>query len=82
METSTWKTLKLELGDLHLLTIVRTLARGSVHVSVDPFHEYVRPKVPLSRWSSEIRQGRGSVFWSLDLQKPFKDHAQSIHDPI
>ena len=82
MDTSAWETLKLELDGWRLLIIVRTLARGCVHVSVDTFHEYVRPNVPLSRWSSEIRQGRGSVFWSLDLQKPFKDHAQSIHDPI
>lgn len=55
MAASMWKTLKVEPGDLQVLIIVRALPCGSTHVSVDPFHSYVRLKIPLGRWSSEIR---------------------------
>ena len=57
MACSTWKTLKVELGDWQVLMMVRTLLCGSMHVSVDPFHDYVRPQIPLGRWLSEIRVG-------------------------
>ena len=57
MDCTAWKTLKVEIGDLSVLMIVRTLPCGAMHVSVDPFHDYVRPKIPLGRWLSEIRVG-------------------------
>ena len=57
MAASKWKTLNVESGDLQVLMIVRALPCGSTHVSVDPFHTYVRLKIPLGRWSSEIRVG-------------------------
>ena len=57
MACSTWKTLKVELGDLQVLMMVRTLLCGSMHASVDPFYDHVRPNIPLGRWLSEIRVG-------------------------
>ena len=52
-----WKTLKVDSGDLKMLMIVRTLPCGSIHVSVEPFHDYVRPKIALGRWLSELKGG-------------------------
>ena len=52
-----WKTLKVDSEDLKMLMIVRTLPCGSMHVSVEPFHDYVRPKMPLGRWLSELKDG-------------------------
>ena len=65
MATSTWKTLKVESEDLKVLMIVRALPCGAIHLSVDPFHDYVRPKMPLSRWSSEVRFGSDLGQWWL-----------------
>ena len=56
---------QVESGDLKVLMIVRTLPCGSIHVSVDPFHDCVRPKTPLGRWSSEIRFGSDLGQWWL-----------------
>ena len=68
---TTWKTLKVESGDLKALMIVRTLPGGSIHVSVDPFHDYVRPKMPLGRWLSEIRVGSDLGQWWLRFSFSF-----------
>ena len=74
MAGDTWKTLKVESGNLKVLMIVRTLPCGSMHVSVDPFHDYVRPNVSLGRWLSEIRVGSDLGQWWLRF------FSASIHD--
>ena len=65
MATSTWKTLMVESGGLKVLMILRIPPCGSMHVSVDPFHDYVRPQMPLGRWSSKIRFGSDLGQWWL-----------------
>ena len=57
MDCTAWKTLKVEIGGLSVLMIMRTLPCGAMHLPVDPLHDYMRPKITLGRWLSEIRVG-------------------------
>jgi len=68
MDPSTWKTLKVEDGDLKVLMIVRSLPGGAIHVSVDPFHDYIRPKLPVGRWLLLVV--KGDSFASASVESP------------
>ena len=69
MDTSMWKTIKVDLGGLPFLMNTRSFPHGDLYVSVEQFHEHIRPKLPINRWLFMIV--KGNCFASASVESPF-----------